>query len=275
MDLRTAGRVLPDLRIVPRTQVFLHEDADPVRVERLAVRLRQDGALRNPPVAAGLPGDGFVVLDGANRASALARLDVPVIPLQVVDYDDSAVRLDVWRHLIVEEFDVAAALRRIGVPFERSTRDAAVAALAAREIACYVMSESHTYVIPLSPQRLLAATLSQVVATYKGSTRIYRVPIEDWEALGHEYGEISAVVVFPRLEKQDILTIAGSAAKLPTGITRHLVPGRALRVNVPLELLTGPADAARKHERLQDLIRQRLLEGSVRYYPEGAFLFDE
>lgn len=275
MDLRTAGRVLPDLRIVPAAQVFLHEDADPVRVERLSVRLRQDGALRNPPIAAGLPGDAFVVLDGANRTSALTRLEAPVIPLQVVDYDDPAVRLDVWRHLIVERLDVPGALRATGVPLERSTRDAAGAALRGREIACYVMTGSQTYVVRLLPDRPLAALLAQIVATYRGSARIYRVATEDFDALVREYGEVSAVVVFPRLEKQDILTIANSAARLPTGITRHLIPGRALRVNVPLELLSGPGDAARKHERLQDLIRQRLLDNSVRYYPEGAFLFDE
>lgn len=275
MDLRTAGRVLPDLRIVPAAQVFLHEDADPVRVERLSVRLRQDGALRNPPIAAGLPGDAFVVLDGANRVSALTRLEAPVIPLQVVDYDDPAVRLDVWRHLIVERLDVPDALRAAGVALERSTRDAAGAALRGREIACYIVTGSGTFVVPLSPDRLLATTLTEVVASYKGSARIYRVPTEDFDALVREYGDVSAVVVFPRLQKQDILTIANSAARLPTGITRHLIPGRALRVNVPLELLSGPGDATRKHERLRDLIRQRLLDNSVRYYPEGAFLFDE
>ena len=275
MDLRTAGRVLPDLRIVPRSQVFLHEDADPTRVELLSARLRQDGALRNPPIAAGLPGDGFVVLDGANRMSALTRLEVPAIPLQVVDYDDPAVGLDVWRHLIVEPMNLPQVLGQAGVPLERASREAAAGALRERQIACYLMTGSQTYVVPLSPSRLLAATLSQVVATYKGSARIYRVPTEDFDALVREYGEVSAVVVFPRLEKQDILTIASSAAKLPTGITRHLIAGRALRVNLPLEALRTAQDLTATNRWLAGLVRRRLLDHSIRYYPEGAFLFDE
>ena len=104
--LTLSGQALPDLRIVPRDAVHLHEDADPVRVERLSQRLRRDGVLRNPPAAAALPGGGFVVLDGANRTSALARLGIPVLPLQVVEYDDPGVQLDVWRHLIVEPLDI-------------------------------------------------------------------------------------------------------------------------------------------------------------------------
>jgi len=275
MDLRVAGRVLPDLRVVPRATVHLHEDADPLRVARLAERLRRDGVLRNPPIAAARPGEGFVVLDGANRMSALAHLDLPAVPLQVVDYDDPAVHLEVWRHLIVEPIDLPGALRAAGVLLEASTRDAAAAALRAREIACYVLTNSHAFIVPLSPDHRVADTLSRVVASYKGVTRIYRVPTEDFDALVRGYGEISAVVVFPHLEKQDILAIAGSPVKLPTGITRHLIPGRALRVNVPLEILAGSEEISRKHQRLQDLIRARLLESSVRYYPEGAFLFDE
>lgn len=272
MDLRTAGRVLPDLRVVPRGRVSLHEDADPVRVERLAARLRADGVLRNPPIAAGV-GEGFVVLDGANRLTALGQLGMPVAPLQVVDYDDPAVRLDVWRHLIVD-ISLPEALERAGVPLERASRGDASRALAERRIACYVMTRTQTHVVPLPPGGLLGAALARVVAAYRGSVRIYRVPTDDFDALAREYGESSAVVVFPRLEKADILAIAGSPAKLPTGITRHLIPARALRVNVPLDLLSG-GDPARAHERLQDLIRRRLLDGSVRYYPEGAVLFDE
>ena len=78
------GQSLPDLRIVPRAQVHLHEDTDPARVQRLVRDLRADGILRNPPIAAPLAPDGFVVLDGANRTSALLALEAQMVLLQVV-----------------------------------------------------------------------------------------------------------------------------------------------------------------------------------------------
>lgn len=273
--LTLSGQALPDLRIVPRDAVHLHEDADPVRVERLSQRLRRDGVLRNPPAAAPLPGGGFVVLDGANRTSALARLGIPVLPLQVVEYEDPGVRLDVWRHLIIEPLDLSGVLRARGLrPEDVSAADAA-RALDDRRIAAYLLTGGRALAVPLSPDRALATILSQVVDTYKGRARIYRVPTSDLETLSGAYGSIAAVVVFPRLTKPDIVEIAGSPAKLPTGITRHLIPGRALRVNLPLEALGTSEDLAGKNRWLAGLVRRRLLDHSVRYYPEGAFLFDE
>src|SRR2546427_12681779 len=87
------GQSLPDLRIVPRSQVHLHEDTDPARVQRLVTDLRADGILRNPPVAPRLAPDGFVVLAGAKRTSALLALQAPRVLLQVVDYEDPPVSL--------------------------------------------------------------------------------------------------------------------------------------------------------------------------------------
>lgn len=266
---------MPDLRIVPREAVALHEEADPARVAALADRLRADGALRNPPVAAALPEGTCVVLDGANRTTALAVLEIPVVPLQVVEYDDPAIRLEVWRHLIVEPLDLPAALRAAGVPLAPTTRAAAAQALDHHAIAGYVVTGEAAFAVPLSPDRELAAVLRQVVGTYRGVARIYRVPTEDLEALAREYGRVQAVVVFPRLEKADILTIAAGSAKLPAGITRHIIPGRALRLNLPLEALRAPGDAAGKHRWLQDLIHARLRDHRVRSYPEGVVLFDE
>lgn len=267
---------LPDLRIVSGHEVFLHEDADPVRVERLSQRLRSDGLLRNPPAAASLPGGGFVVLDGANRVSALRRLEIPVVPLQIVEYDDPGVRLDVWRHLIVEPVELGPALRAAGLhPYELSPADAA-RALAARSLAAYLLIGASALGVPPSPDRALATVLSQVVDTYKGRARIYRVPASsDLATLSGAYGSIAAVVVFPTLTKQDIVEIAASPAKLPTGITRHLIPGRALRVNLPLEALGSSGDLAAKNRWLAGLVRRKLLDHSIRYYAEGAFLFDE
>src|SRR3989442_5297988 len=104
------GQSLPDLRIVPRSQVHLHEDTDPARVQRLVTDLRADGILRNPPVAALLAPDGFVVLDGANRTRALLALEAPMVLIQVVEYEDPAVRLDVWSHLFTQTADLPAPL---------------------------------------------------------------------------------------------------------------------------------------------------------------------
>ena len=63
--------------------------------------------------------------------------------------------------------------------------------------------------------------------------------------------------------------------KLPTGITRHVIPNRALRVNLPLELLRAAGTVEAKNAALSELIHERLLGHRVRVYPESTVLFDD
>lgn len=267
---------LPVLRMASVDQVRLHEEADDARVERLALRLREDGVLRNPPAAVSVSDGQFVVLDGANRTSALAVLGARVIPLQVVDYDE--VRLDVWSHFLLDGGMLPPGLAARGIAVHQHTAGAVPERTSQR---CFIATADDVHAIEVGQRP--AATLSAVVETYKGTMRIYRVPgfspgrglREEAARLAHEYGTAGTLVVFPLLTKGDILAIAAGDEKLPTGITRHVIAGRALRVDVPLEILTSEGPLSAKDAWLADFVRGKLLDNRVRYYPEATFLFDE
>jgi molybdopterin synthase sulfur carrier subunit len=271
----TAGRTrLPELRIAPSSRLLLHEECDPERVARLVARLAADGVLRNPPVAAAAEGGAYVVLDGANRVTALQRAGVPDQAIHVVDYDDAAVTLDVWAHLLAD--DGLAGELAAGPGWERTTVEGVRRGLDDGTHACAIVTRSETRGLRTGPtlaERIRA--LAGVVAAYKGRVPIYRVLPAALDALARDYGRAAALVQFPRFTKADIRAIAGLDVKLPTGISRHLVPLRALRVNVPLDLLRAAEPVADKQTRLDEMIRQRLLEHRVRHYPEPTVLFDE
>lgn len=269
------GRSLPDLRIVPRAQVHLHEDTDPARVNRLIARLRAEGVLRNPPIAALHPDGGFVILDGANRTTALLALEAPVVLLQVVEYDDPAVTLDVWCHLLTQPLDLPGLLRARGLAVRNVTSAEASRRAPQRSAGCYVLTPRGAVEVSASAHQSLAETLAAVVDAYKTTNRIYRVMSADLEGLTQEYGSVAALVVFPPFTKRDIMEISQAPVKLPAGITRHLIPGRALRVNLPLDVLTSPGEIEGKNRWLADEIHRRLLENRIRFYPESSFLFDE
>ena len=77
---------IPDLRILPIDLLVEHEFNDAQRTEPLARRLETEGVLKNPPVVTPM-GDGdsrYVVLDGANRVTALHILGYTHILVQVV-----------------------------------------------------------------------------------------------------------------------------------------------------------------------------------------------
>ncbi len=271
-----SAQPLPTLRIVPAAQVHLHEDADPRRVAALVEQLQSEEVLRNPPVAAELPGGGYVVLDGANRTSALQRLGVPHHLLQVVDYAAAGVRLEVWHHLLREDGPALARLlpRLPLVPLDSAARLAG--ALRDGRLACGLVWEQG--VLGVRAGRSFSArvgAMRAVVDAYNGRVPIYRVLTTDRRLLRAEYDRIGVLVVFPRFTKAQILRLAVLPQKLPTGITRHVIPNRALRVNLPLELLRAPGTVEEKNAALHDLVHARLLAHRVRLYPEPTVLFDD
>jgi len=267
---------LPDLRIVPGAALLLHEECDSERVERLVGRLGAEGILRNPPVVATLDGQAYVVLDGANRVTALRQTGVPDQLVQVVEYDDPSIVLDVWAHLLGEDGTLARREGAGALPWQEMPADVVRAGLDQGRLACAVLTESGARGLPAGGGladrvRLLAG----VVTGYKERTPIYRVQAGDLGGLAREFGRAAALVLFPRFSKQDIRAIARLSVKLPTGISRHVIPHRALRVNVDLALLRAPEPVSVKQDRLDELIRGRLLEHRVRHYPESTVLYDE
>ena len=103
----------PTLRVVPLDQCLLHEDVDGARVSRLQARLAADGLLRNPPILGRHDGlDQLIVLDGATRTTALRALGKRHVVAQVVDYDDEAIQLHTWSHVLtgLDLDDLVAAL---------------------------------------------------------------------------------------------------------------------------------------------------------------------
>ena len=123
---------LADLRILPLEQITPHEDHDERRIVALAERVQRDArcVVRNPPIVAPL-GDGrFVVLDGANRTSALRYLEYPDAIVQMVDY--ASVQLSTWNHMVIE-FQGESIEQDIGqipgLAMEQCTREQAAGSL--------------------------------------------------------------------------------------------------------------------------------------------------
>ncbi len=278
MPLLPSGLQLPDLRVVAGEAVLLHEDADERRVASLALRLQADGIVRNPPIVAALDDERFVVLDGANRVSALRRLGLPDLLVQVVDYDQ--VTLTTWYHLVTgtPTADFAQGLADIpGLHLEPAGLDDARRRLAAGDCVAFVVQPQGDVTCLSGGESLVERTmlLQAVVRLYKGRANIHRVQSDEIGGHVPYYTEITGLVVFPAYRPADILAMARLEAKLPSGITRHLIPLRALRVNTELELLWSDTLRSEKNRWLAEWTRHKLQERQIRFYEEPTVLYDE
>jgi hypothetical protein len=270
----------PDLQIVPLERCVLHEETDDERVARLVARIEVEETLRNPPILGRHPSiDTLIVLDGATRVTALQALGAPHILAQVVDYDDDEIELHTWSHVLsgisLDDLEQGLANETL-IREQRCDPQAAEAALHRRETLAYLADRDGRCVTLGTSDDIVdqAAALRRLFAAYAGRVKIMRVAPSEWRARLNA-GVAEVAVVFPVHTKDDLVALAQTGAVLPAGITRHIIPGRALRVNAPLTLLRDPRLLAEKQAWLGTWLSERRTERGVRYYAEPTFLFDE
>lgn len=273
---------LPDLRFVPADALVPHEQHDEQRAGPLVQRMRDQGVMRNPPIVAPLPGEArYVVLDGANRATAARTAGLPHLLVQVVNYDAPGIRLTTWHHAL-SAYPVAELHRALadvgGLECCDTDLRHARAVLARREAIAFI-AEGGDRACTLHGSGDLHqrnALLNTVVDAYRSRTRFYRVPHDSLTEAKSRHPEVTALVVFPHFEPAEVIELATSGARLPAGITRHLIPWRALRVNVPLERLADTGQSLDEKNRwLEGWLLEKLHQRQVRFYEEPTVLFDE
>jgi hypothetical protein len=273
----------PDLRIVPLDSLVEHEYNDVQRTAPLAERLKAEGLLKNPPIVAPLDeaADRYVVLDGANRTTALQMLGYAHTLVQVVPYTDPPVTLTTWHHVVC------------GLPLERYVEDIraiegldmvamdwlhARAGLARRDLLAYTVCADGRVYAARTEERTLHeqnALLNAMVDTYKNRGRLFRATTDDVRLACRLYADLTGLVIFPRYDASEVMTLARDGELLPTGLTRHFIQGRVLRTNYSLSELSSADSLEAKNERLQAWLQAKLGSKEIRYYGEATFLFDE
>lgn len=272
-----------NLRIVSLDDVLLHEEIEFKRVEKLQERLRADRILKNPPMVAQVQEDAmsrYIVLDGASRSSALRALNVRDILVQIVDYHSPQVKLDSWNHLLLDitpdglrrELDEVSCIAMVEMDEAQARRE-----LDARQILGYLkFSDGRTAGLRCSSGLAEQAhALKEVVRSYEAKVELYRVASTNLEQLVADPKRLAAVMVFPKYKPDEIIRLAMNGAKVPMGITRHIIPGRALRVNLPLDILESEQSLEEKNNWLDAWLQEKMRNRNVRYYQEPVFLFDE
>lgn len=268
---------LPDLHIVSLDEVVLHEDPDIERVARLVDRFSADGILKNPPVVGRTDGQRRrIVLDGANRVTALRKLDYPHVLVQELDLSDPGLVLDSWHHAI--EYLTPEQLRE----HARSVDGVEVVAgegepLSAPGVLARLRFADGTAVTLHSEGGLMdrVGQLQEITRLYHHFALFDRVSYTDLEHLTRHYRNFTALVSFPPFNREDLLEVTGHDRRVPSGMTRVLLPKRALRFNLQLEILRAGLSLEEKESWLQQTIREKVADKAIRFYREPTFFFDE
>jgi phosphoglycerate dehydrogenase-like enzyme len=265
------------LEIVALDRVLPHEHVDPRRVERLVNRLREDQVLSSPPVVVELD-DHYVVLDGASRVTALRELDYPHILVQIVS-PQAGLSLHTWYHAI-RKIELAALLDRFNSLNEIGLVETSPGKVLDEMLEygglCYLHTiDGRVFLVQAAAGVNHLQALNMIADVYLSAGHVSRTLHTDPEILRQEFPDLTALVVFPEYTVEQVLQIARAGRVLPAGITRFIVPGRALRINVDLARLSADESLSEKNRWLYDDIVQKFSNSRVRYYQEPVYLLDE
>jgi hypothetical protein len=209
-------------------------------------------------------GGDLVLLDGATRTESMKKLGLKHAVVQIVD--PMSISLGTWHHVVrgvktaevltsIESEDGISLTKGVGTPAVH-THDGD---------SFRVTSET------LSDN----AALSALVGGYVGQWTVNRSPDPRVEAVTSRFPDWAVIVEFPTLIVDDVMKAAVGNDLLPAGITRFVVPERALHLNVPLQLLDSGRSVAEKQLELDDLLEKRARAGRIRRYEEPVFILDE
>lgn len=252
------------LRVVPLSAIRRHEEVDPLRVDRLSKRIQSDGTQVNPMMCLEASGGDLVLLDGATRTESIKALGLKHAVVQIVD--PVRISLGTWHHVVrgvdtaeavasIEDGDGISLVKGVGTPAVH-THDGD-----SFRVTSHTLSDN--------------AALSSLVGSYIGKWTVSRSPDPRVEAVTSRFPDWAIIVEFPTLTVDDVMKAAVENDPLPAGVTRFVVPERALRLNLPLAILDSDRSVAEKQIALDELLEKRAREGRIRRYEEPVFILDE
>lgn len=271
---------LPNLRIVPISEILFHEDPDEERSSKLIEYLRKENRLKNPPVVATHSGSNrYILLDGANRLTALRHLNIPDVLVQHIDLFDPGLIFLHWHHA-VEKFSKDDFLEKINnLPDIKITKSPEINLINNDngDLLCQIQFADRSICEVHAHTDLFQRVkdLRNITNIYKGFQYMDRVSYTNLEHLKNNYSQFCALIVFRKLVKEELVEVTNHGMRVPSGITRIILPKRALRINVPLDILRFDVSTEQKNYWLQNRVNEQIRDKSIRFYHEPTFLFDE
>lgn len=266
----------PQLDILPAKKIRLHENHDPLRTERLIERIKSSGILYNPPLVIPLPGNqgDYMVLDGANRVTAMKEMGLPHVLVQVVNPGSAGLKLETWNHVIwkTDPNKLLAEIKKIG---QITLAQFTFSGFTENSLAFLELPGLGQFALSTSSTHLRSHLIYQLVQTYSKLASFDRSMIETIGEVSGYYQQLAGLMIYPTFSIPEVIRFCQEDNLLPAGITRFMVSPRALRLNYPLDRLINSLSLDEKREQLRQFIQVRMEKRGVRIYTETTVLYDE
>ena len=275
------SQALPNLQILPVANIILHEDHDLQRTLPLIDKLRAQSILKNPPLVMPLEdGSGrYMVLDGANRVTALQEMEFPHIVAQIIEPDNPNMHLDTWHHIVwgIDIEELLENIKEVGGLKLVDTTNGKKKELKPDCLPVEIQLADGRKFLACTAKKGLQqmAYLHGIVNAYKNKSFLDRTSQTDIEFFRGVHQNLTALFIYPNFSVRELLQQISDGNLLPSGLTRFTVSPRALHLNYPLHELSSAKSIEYKNKYLKRWIQECVQKKCVRYYAEETFLFDD
>lgn len=266
---------LPRLHAVTIDGLIFHEEPDIFRVKELIDELSESGILNHPPVVMNVNNFGKkIIIDGANRITALQKMGLKRIIVQEVNIPEPRLKLDRWHHVLEKIhpsilLDFANSID--GLKLKKSS-----SITSHKYLFCIRFSENNFY-YAFGYDDLIKQIrqLKKFTECFKNHSYRDRVSYTNLNYLRNNYRRFSALIMYRPLTVDQVVRTALKGVTLPSGITRFLLPKRALHCNIRLDFLQKEISLDEINQEFDDFITNKIRNKRIRFYREPTFHFDD
>jgi hypothetical protein len=273
-----ASKLELKITLVEVDKLHIHEEIIPKILSSLVEKIKNDGVWTDPII---VDEKTMIVLDGVHRVAAAEKLGFKYIPVCLVDYDNPSIELHTWSRVfkptrresgvIIDYLEVflralnASSYRSIHIP----SLDIGFKMLNRRDL-LGVLIYGKRIIGLKTPSRDIKIIYDHVkrienIAVNKGFTIEYYT---EQDALSQAKIAEGITLIPPTIKKDEVRAIVLRGEVFAHKATRHVIPTRPLRINIPLKWLTGELNL----EAAQRELLKHLSERKIKILPPGTIL---
>jgi len=254
-----AEEMINSLEILEVKDLLSHEQIIPQNLKRLKEAMLNLGQLVDPIIVDKKTG---VVLDGNHRLKVLEVIECPFATCQPVDYTSDDIKVGTWFPVLFKEPEEIFKLDSL--KHEKVDYEAGKKAVDELKAPLMLNSNGESYLINPGNYKLMEMVEEQnYVFSLLEKGAVDYVPEQELEKMLK-----SGRSVFYRRSytKEEIVKAAKAHSPFPPKSTRHLIPGRIIRLNMRLGWLHRSKEEASAE--LKRMLKVRAYSGNVRKYYE-------
>lgn len=257
--------IIARLQIVPLEKLRPHEEIIPFNFQRLRESMLNMGRIVDPII---VDKENYIIIDGNHRRAVLDSIKCPNAVCQLVDYKSPEIGVGSW-------FPVSMSIKpdRInGFKPESVDYEAGLSAIEKMEGVflyvkktngkkeCYLYNSNEKSIqAVIQQQRRFISEIEREDVQYVADDKV------------EEYLDRGYSAFYRRCyKKSEIISEALAGRCMPPKSTRHTVPERIIRLNLHLGWLSESQELCK--QMMDDMLKRRLNEGSIRRYTETVIV---